>query len=184
MNPKIYKAVRNTFGTSEIDLFDSRIKRQAAKYVSWKPEPEAFAVDAFSLNWNHQFMYILLPFSPLTKVIKKICRDQATGILVFPSWATQSWYPQALERSGKVPLKISPNLTNFILPHDKAAVHPLAEKLTLQQNSTLWRIKVGLPPSKKNCVICFIESPLKMMKNAFYFILKALFFLKIFKFLS
>ena len=27
------------------------------------------------------------------------------------------------------------------------------------------------------CVICAIESPLKMMKNAFYFILKALKFL-------
>ena len=30
----------------------------------------------------------------------------------------------------------------------------------------------------------FIESPLKMMKNAFDFILKALFILKVFKFLS
>ena len=37
---------------------------------------------------------------------------------------------------------------------------------------------------KKFCVICFIESPLKMMKNAFYFILKALFVLKIFRFMS
>ena len=32
--------------------------------------------------------------------------------------------------------------------------------------------------------ICFDESPLKGMENAFYFILKALFILKIFKFLS
>ena len=32
--------------------------------------------------------------------------------------------------------------------------------------------------------ICFNESPLKMMKNDFYFILKALVILKIFKFLS
>ena len=32
--------------------------------------------------------------------------------------------------------------------------------------------------------ICFNENPLNMMKNAFYFILKALFVLKIFKFLS
>ena len=32
--------------------------------------------------------------------------------------------------------------------------------------------------------ICFNESPLKMMKNAFYFILKALFVFKISKFLS
>ena len=36
----------------------------------------------------------------------------------------------------------------------------------------------------KKCVICFIESALKVMKNAFYFILKALFVFKIFKFLS
>ena len=42
--------------------------------------------------------------------------------------------------------------------------------------------KVGLLPSKKNCFIYFNESPLKMIKNAFYFILIALFFLKIFKF--
>ena len=35
---------------------------------------------------------------------------------------------------------------------------------------------------KNNCVISLIESPLKMIKNAFYFILKALFVLKIFKF--
>ena len=44
--------------------------------------------------------------------------------------------------------------------------------------------KVGLSPSKKIGFICLIESPLKMIKNAFYFILKAFFVLKIFKFLS
>ena len=43
-------------------------------------------------------------------------------------------------------------------------------------------INVGLPTSKKNCVIYFIESPSYMMKNAFI-VLKALFVLKIFKFL-
>ena len=37
---------------------------------------------------------------------------------------------------------------------------------------------------KKFLFICIIESHLKMMKNAFYFILKALFVLKIFKYLS
>ena len=31
-------------------------------------------------------------------------------------------------------------------------------------------IKVRLSPSKKICVIYLIESPLKMMKSAFYFI--------------
>ena len=34
---------------------------------------------------------------------------------------------------------------------------------------------------KKSFFICLNDSPSKMMKNAFYFILKALFVLKIFK---
>ena len=45
-------------------------------------------------------------------------------------------------------------------------------------------LKVELSPSNKNCVTGLIESPLKMMKNAFYLILKGLFGLKIFRFLS
>ena len=44
--------------------------------------------------------------------------------------------------------------------------------------------KVGLSSPKKICIICLIESPLKVMKNVFYFTLKALFIRKIFKFLS
>ena len=45
------------------------------------------------------------------------------------------------------------------------------------------------PPLKKGgkglkCVIYFNDSPLKMIKNALYLILKAIFVLKIFKFLS
>ena len=49
-------------------------------------------------------------------------------------------------------------------------------------------VKVGLSPSKKICAISLIENneimKNKIMKNAFYFILIALFVLKIFKFLS
>ena len=55
--------------------------------------------------------------------------------------------------------------------------------MTIDHIILIW-CKNELSPSKKNCVICFKESLLKMMKNAFYFILNALFALKIFKFLS
>ena len=43
---------------------------------------------------------------------------------------------------------------------------------------------IRLPPSKKDCIICFIENPLQMMKNAFYFILKTLFVFTILTFSS
>ena len=54
------------------------------------------------------------------------------------------------------------------------------------QNKCLRQIhlKSGSHIPKKIYIICFIESPLKMMKNSFYLILKAIFLLKIFKFLS
>ena len=46
-------------------------------------------------------------------------------------------------------------------------------------------IEVGLSPSKKKIFfIYFNDIPSKMMKNTFYLILKALFVLKISKFLS
>ena len=66
----------------------------------------------------------------------------------FPAWSTQPWYPQALELSGEVSIKLGPYLTNLILPQDKATVLPLAEKLTLyiikiwhNNHNTLWLIK-------------------------------------------
>ena len=54
-------------------------------------------------------------------------------------------------------------------------------KTHLNQGSSF---KVGLSPYKKICVICCIENPLKTIRNAFCVTLKALFVLKIFKFLS
>ena len=44
--------------------------------------------------------------------------------------------------------------------------------------------KVSSRTLQKNYFICFSESPLKMMKNDFYLILKPFFVLKIFKLLS
>ena len=45
-------------------------------------------------------------------------------------------------------------------------------------------LKVGSWTSKKICFVCFNESPLKTMKNAFHLVIRALYILKIFKFLS
>ena len=55
-----------------IDLFASRLNRQVETFVSWKPEPEAWAVDAFSLNWKDIVFYAFPPFSVLGQVLTKI----------------------------------------------------------------------------------------------------------------
>ena len=63
-------------------------------------------------------------------------------------------------------------------------------KYCFQFQANLTEFPTSIPPLKsdshlpKKIFICLIETPLKMMKNAIYFILKALFVLKIFEFLS
>ena len=55
-----------------------------------------------------------------------------------------------------------------------------------QKGVWAYLLKLGSHLTKKTVLFapCFNESPLKMMKNALYFILKALFILKIFRFFS
>ena len=72
-------------------------------------------------------------------------------------------------------------MTFLLCPVSKNKKQKYITELKNQWNEI---IKVGLSPSKKNCVVSFIESPLKIMKNVFYLILKVDFVFKIFKFLS
>ena len=55
----------------------------------------------------------------------------------------------------------------------KFRIKPVFWKRELKEKHSLV-VKVGLSRSKKNCFICIKKSPLKKMKNAFYFILKPL----------
>ena len=81
-----------------------------------------------------------------------------------------------------VPLKTYPN--------EWKANSNLFSVIRNQILTKIWKIEISYP----NLIVkgalsdlrpfLAIESPLKMMKNAFYFTLKARFFFKIFKFLS
>ena len=61
-------------------------------------------------------------------------------------------------------------------------------KIKIEKAGDLWQEVSALKPDshlpKKICFICLDESTLKIKKNGFYFILKALFALKILKVLS
>ena len=46
----VFKQIVSTFGKPDIDLFASRINHQLPNYISWKPDPGAKAIDAFSIT--------------------------------------------------------------------------------------------------------------------------------------
>ena len=130
LDPQIFKRITNKFGSPEIDLFASRLNKQYAKYSSWRPDPEALFVDAFSVNWNNLFFYAFPPFSLIGRCLEKIHANQAEGILIVPQWMSQSWYPKLLRLLVEVPIVIQPKKDLLVLLGTQQ-LHPLWEKLTL-----------------------------------------------------
>ena len=109
----------------EIDLFASCVNTQFPKYVSYQPDPHAFAVDAFTLRWEDLKFYAFLPFSVIATVLSKIENEESEGICVLPDWPTQSWYAKAFQmmRGQQIHLKASSDLLRLPShPHEKHSI--------------------------------------------------------------
>ncbi|KAI8431183.1 hypothetical protein MSG28_001221 [Choristoneura fumiferana] len=81
-----FQFITKKLGHPNIDLFATRINKKCDLYVSWKRDPEAFDIDAFTLRWTDLYFYAFPPFSLIMKCLRKIINDEATGILVVPYW--------------------------------------------------------------------------------------------------
>ena len=66
------------------------------KYVAWKPDPFAFSVDAFMVDWSDTYNYIFPPFSLIGKNLQKIEEDEADVVMVAPLWPTKAWFSKLL----------------------------------------------------------------------------------------
>lgn len=93
LSQNVYRSVARKFGCPSIDLFASRLNSKCKLYVSWHTDPEAYAIDAFTLSWENLRFYAFPPFALILRVLQKIRVDKATGIVVAPYWPTQPWYP-------------------------------------------------------------------------------------------
>lgn len=114
-----------------IDLFASRLNNQFPQYVSFKPDPGAVAVDAFSLNLRHLKFYAFPPFSVINAFLQRVREDQASGILIMPNWPTQAWFPQAMQMCVEPPITLHPVKHLLQLPGKPEKLHPLHRTLTL-----------------------------------------------------
>lgn len=93
LNNYAFSQIVSKFGLPNIDLFASRVNKKCERYVSWSRDPDAYANNAFTLNWKNMYFYAFPPFGIILKVMRKIISDEAEGIVVVPLWPTQPWYP-------------------------------------------------------------------------------------------
>ena len=113
-----------------IDLFASRFNKKVQTFCSWKPEPEASFIDAFSIDWKEfELCYCFPCFSMIGRCIQKVKNDRARVILVVPLWTTQIWFPVLMSLLVDHP-RILP-AAEKILQLRKEGTHPLAKQMVL-----------------------------------------------------
>ena len=93
--PDLFQLLTKIWGEPSIYLFASRLNAQVPCYASWRPNPDATYVDAFSISWKKQFFYAFPPFSLNARCLQKIAMGEAEDLMIVPFWPTQPWYSSA-----------------------------------------------------------------------------------------
>ena len=108
--PRVFNKINQVMGPLQVDLFASRLTHQLQDFVSWRPDPEAMATDAFTLDWKQFRGYANLPWSLVGRVQSQVKKAQL--VLVAPIWKSQIWYPTLLGMVMQEPLLLpaSPEL--------------------------------------------------------------------------
>ena len=58
LNPLLFQQACSHFAFHpEVDLFASRLNTQLKKFVSYRPDPDCFHVNAFSISWENINIY-------------------------------------------------------------------------------------------------------------------------------
>jgi len=115
----------------EIDLFANRLNYQLKPFVSYRPDPEAMAVNSFLMNWTDWKFYAFPPFSIVSKTLQKVYFDRAEGIIIVPDWPNQPWFPLIAQMQISKPFILPPSKDLLYLPNKAKEIHPMYKKLQL-----------------------------------------------------
>lgn len=126
----VFVYIMEHYGWCNIDMFASRVNAQLDRYVSWEPDPFAYAINCFSLNWGTWIGYCFPPFSLITRILKKVEEDKAECTLVCPIWSTQVWFSRLLNMLKDSPVLLPCRKQLIVHPYTKLS-HPMLPKLRM-----------------------------------------------------
>lgn len=124
-----FRRICKLFFLPVIDLFASHNTKQCDAYVSWKPDPGASHVDAFTIKWPDSY-YAFPPFNLISRVLSKVLVDKSKGIIVAPYWPTQSWFPLFLKLCQNKFVILKPSNQLLFCPYLNRA-HQLSTRTSL-----------------------------------------------------
>jgi hypothetical protein len=134
LRESVVKWLFQTWGQPHLDLFASRENSKLPIYVSPVRDPQAYAVDALSLDWRGMYAYAFPPTAMMIRVAQKLqTTSQCQILLVAPYWPQRPWFPTIVKYAKGKPLKIplTPNPLSQKLGNGKWVTHMNPEYLNL-----------------------------------------------------
>ena len=116
----VFLEVENKFGPFCVDLFASRVNAQTDIFVAWKPDPEAWMVNAFSINWDLKGLYCFPPFILISRILSKVQEEGAKMTIIAPLWRNQVWFPKMMKMLIDYPMLL-PNRKDILM-------HPMTKE--------------------------------------------------------
>jgi hypothetical protein len=130
LDPMMFAQINRVLGPLELDLFADRLNTQLPRFMSWKPDPNAEGVDAFTRNWKDQKGYVFPPICMIGRCLAKIENDKAVAVVITPVWNTQTWYGKILQMLIDYPILLP--MSEHMLTGPTGQPHPLAQDRKFQ----------------------------------------------------
>ena len=177
LNDCIFQEIEDMVGPFHIDMFASRVNAKKKTYVAWKPDPEAWAIDAFSCEWKLEGIYCFPPFILISRVLKKVEAEKTTVTLIAPLWRYQVWFPQLMRMLIQYPILL-PERKDLVV-HPKTKLSSQSVKLRLMCcviSGNISKRKVFQEEREKSLLSLGGKTPRKLIpptsNNGWHFVLK------------
>ena len=135
LSRRVFHRIQTKWGQMDVDLFAARHNHQIRDYYSYRPDPGAIAVDAFSQNWSRTHPYAFPPFLLVGRTLQKMRRERVVeAVIIAPAWPRQPWFPSTGDDSR--PTDLSPTV-------ERSVTEPIEDNppSTEGEPSTLGRVE-------------------------------------------
>ena len=130
LHDSVYKTISESFFIPTIDLFATDVSAKCSNFISFLPSPGCYEVDSFTIDWSNLRFYAFPQFNLISRVLRKVENDKATGILVVPYWPSQPWFPKFRSLCHSQILTFGPDVNLLKCPYTRRS-HPLCQSLKL-----------------------------------------------------
>ena len=93
VDPHVFAWLDGLWGPHTLDCFASAKTKQLTRYCSRWWNPGCLAVDAFTVSWENEKVWLTPPICLIFRVLRMLAHCKGHGTLIVPEWKSAPWWP-------------------------------------------------------------------------------------------